>query len=86
MKADQGLSDRLRAAGASDGEVDAFYEMVALGTARPEAAMLRLISDICHGTRFRDDANPRAVASELGRVHGVIRRLAEVFAAPRRQK
>jgi hypothetical protein len=78
------LLDRMRAAGASEAEVDIFYGLTANSGVGPQEAMLRLIADICHGTRFSAEATGSEVTREFRRVHALIRRLAEIHAAPRR--
>jgi len=76
------LPDRMRAAGATQTEVDEFFRLVGSCGVRPEAAMLRILADICHNTRFGAEDSVTAMVRELKRVHGVIRRLAEIYATP----
>jgi hypothetical protein len=79
-----GLAERMKSAGASEAEIDFYMELVAQVGVKPEAAMLRLIADICQNTRMNVEASGSEVMREMRRVHALIRRLAEVMACARR--
>ena len=66
----------LRQAGASSSEV-AHYLILRQRYGR-SGAVLRLISDICRGTRYGPEERPSEILRDMRRVHGLIRRLADL--------
>lgn len=78
------LPERIVAAGATEDEAAFFMHMIAQSGVKPEAAMLRLIADITDDTRLPTGLPVGLLMKRVRSWQATVRRLAEVFAAPRR--